>query len=507
MQLNSIRLTLYVFVFYSLSVGCQPNISEDSLVMGHKTDTKLVAQEIRGVYLPDTKVAKAQISPSCPNNICAGLGNIFYLPNINALSINTGGSIFFKNRKLGSCTQLSKTTQISRDLSSTSSMENFIKNTMATADLSGSYKTGVLTVKGSAQFMTGSSSDITTSFNSTTLDINIVTHSVDFLQNTECFSKNNIDQALLTEFEALALIDPSQVGSVSSWSPYVEFLKTQGSHIMMQQQIGSRFQQWESSTSNSKDIQNTLKAKACAEVEGLSEDGGWSTESCGAYSKDEKQKALKSTSTSKTIILGGTIKTRTGLGKKVTEENLNAFIDSAEQGDQAVRFIFKPIWQLFSKIYTPACAAAGSGSKECQNLQRTYNLQASYEGWTAVGCPLLQDGRKKTYQTMAIAGSTSQGINTYECIASKTGCRKKEDCQAGAFLGSACYCYGPGCIDSGAKISGTNMTRNKIRGSKKGGLNKGLNNSCYYKLGAPCKCDTSWSGGLLNRTLYQQSAP
>ena len=91
--------------------------------------------------------------------------------------------------------------------------------------------------------MTGSSSDITTRFNSTTLDINIVTYSVDFLQNTECFSKNNIDRTLLTEFEALALIDPSQVGSVSSWSPYVEFLKTQGSHIMMQQQKGSRFQQ------------------------------------------------------------------------------------------------------------------------------------------------------------------------------------------------------------------------------------------------------------------------
>ena len=475
--------------------------------MGQEHETELVAQEIRGVYLPDAKVAKTQASPSCPNGVCAGLGNSFYLPSINALSINTGGSIFFKNRKLGSCAQLSKTTQINRNLSIAGSMENFIKNTMASADLSGSYKTGALTVKGSAQFMTGSSSDITTRFNSTTLDVNIVTHTVDFLQNSECFSERNIDQALLTQFEALALIESSQVGSVSSWSPYVEFLKTQGSHILMQQQIGSRFQQWESSTSSAKDIQNTLKAKACAEVEGPSTGGGWSAQGCAAYSEDEKKKALKITSTSKTIILGGTIKTRAGLGKKVTEESLNAFIDSAEEGDQAVRFIFKPIWQLFSKIYTPACAAAGSGSKECQNLQRAYNLQASYEGWTAVGCPLLRDGRKKAYQTMAIAGSTSQGIRTYECLASKTGCRKKDDCKAGAFLGSACYCYGPGCIDSGDKISGTKMIRNKIRGSEKGSFSKGLNNSCYYKLGVPCKCDTSWSGGLLNRTLYQQSAP
>jgi hypothetical protein len=383
-------------------------------------------------------------------------------------------------------------------------MENFIKNTMASADLSGSYKTAALTVKGSAQFMTGSSSDITTSFNSVTLDVNVVTHAVDFLQDPQCFSGENIDQALLIQFEALAQIEPSQVGSSASWSPYVDFLKTQGSHIMMQQQIGSRFQQWESSTSSASDIQNTLKAKACAEVEGVSIGGGWSVQGCSAYSKDEKQKALKTTSTSKTIVLGGTQKTRIGLGQKVTEASLNDFIASAEEGDQAVRFIFKPLWQLLSTIYRPACATAGKGSKACQNLQRAFNLQAAYEGWTAVGCPRLADGRNQVYQTMAIAGASSQGINTYKCSIAKTGCRKNDDCHLGG-AGSVCYCYGSGCIDTGASISGTDLFRDKVRGVKSGSYNAGVNKSCYYKFIAHCNCDAGWSGGLLNRTLYLQS--
>ncbi|MBX3618333.1 hypothetical protein [Nitrosomonas sp.] len=473
--------------------------------VGYSETTKSPS-ELRGVYLDGAKVTKIQDSPACPNGICPGLGNGFYLPSRNALSIDTGGNNFFVKKALGECATLSSVSQHSRAFASADSMEKLSSYIMSETNLSGSYKTAVLTVNGSVEAMTGSSSDITTTFHSESMDINIITQAVDFKQDSACFSEKNIDPQFLNNFESLAQIDPQKVDNVASWQPYVQFLQDQGSHIMMQQQIGSRFEQWESSTSTESDIENLLKAKACAEVEGIQASSGWSVKGCAAYSTEEKEKALKISSKSLMLVLGGTNATRTALTKAVNETNLGNFIDSAESGDQPVRFIFKSIWDLLSSIYSPGCAHDGKGSKACNNLQRAVNLQAAYEGWTAVGCPLTKDVKDGVYQSMRVAGGTILGINSYECIVSKTGCRSDDSCHLGG-SGSVCYCYGSDCIDTGDQISGTNMFRDKVRGDQSGSYNEGVNNSCYYKFIAHCNCDTSWSGGLSERAIYRQSTP
>lgn len=460
---------------------------------------------IQGVHLAGAKLSDIQQSPACPENICPGLGNSFYLPKLNPLSVNTGGNVFFKNRRLGDCVVLSSVSRNARTLNTADSMENFISNTMSEADLSGSYKTGVMTMRGSAQAMTSSSSDITTTFHSTTLDILAVTNALDFQQDTRCFNQKNIDEEFLKQFTALPLIEDSNVGNAAIWSSYVSFLQDQGSHIMMQQQVGSRFQQWESSESEDTNIEQTLQAKACAQVEGINVDGGWSAKGCAAYSNDEKRKALRTASKSMRVILGGNEASRANLTKDVNKHNLDAFIDSADQGNEAIRFIFKPIWELLNSMYSPACAAAGKGSPECDNLQRTQTLQSAYEGWLAIGCKEEKDGRNAVYQTMEIAGTSQLGVHTYQCKAAKTGCRTDNDCHIGGW-GSVCYCYGPGCIDTGARISGTDMYRNKVRGKESGSYNSGVNLSCRYRAGVTCGCKTGWAGGLPERTLYLQSS-
>ena len=460
---------------------------------------------IPGVHLDGAKLSHLQQSPACPDGICPGLGNSFYLPKLNPLSVNTGGNIFFKNRKLGDCVVISSVSKNARTLSTADSMENFIRNSMTETDLSGSYKSGVLTMRGSAQAMTASSSDITTTFHSTTLDIMAVTNALDFQQDTKCFNQNNIDETFLNQFTALPMIEDDNVGNATAWSSYVSFLKDQGSHIMMQQQVGSRFQQWESSESQDSNIEQALQAKACAQVEGISVGGGWSTQGCAAYSSDEKRKALRTASKSMRVILGGNEASRADLTKDVNKDNLDAFIDSANQGNEAIRFIFKPIWELLNSIYSPACAAAGKGSTDCQNLQRAQTLQAAYEGWIAIGCKEEKDGRNAVYQTMEIAGTSEQGVHTYQCKAAKTGCRKDDDCHIGGW-GSVCYCYGPGCIDTGERISGTDTYRNKVRGSQSGSYSSGVNLSCRYRVGVTCGCKTGWAGGLPERVLYLQSS-
>src|SRR5262249_38608146 len=158
---------------------------------------------------------------------------------------------------------------------------------------------------------------------------------------------------------------------------------------------------------------------------------------------------------------------------------LDDFIDAAPQGDQAIRFIFKPIWGLLYGIYEPACAKAGPGSDACKNLQRAVTLQAAYEGWTAIGCPELKDGRDNVYQTMQIADTNKDlNISTYRCRLSKMGCRTDADCHLTVL---DAFCYGQGCIDKGDAISGTTMFRNKLRSTQSGGNTEGVNRSCYWK--------------------------
>lgn len=490
---HRLRVLVGLTAAVSLLAGSQAPAAESEAAALHETR--------RADELP----TDTQISPSCPDGVCPGLGNSFYLPAINGFSPNTGGSEFFTNKRLGACARLSPTARATREFRSVASMEQFTRATMSSFDLNASYTTARLTVTGTAQAMTGERSDRTSTFNSIHMDITTTTHTVNLVQSPDCFAASNIDPRYLAQFTALALIDPSQVGSPTAWQPYAAFLTTHGSHIMMQQQLGSRFQKWESSTTSAEDVLNTLKAKACAGVEGTSDAGaGWSVQGCAAYSSEERRRALRFESSTRQVVMGGTEATRIALTQDVNKRTLDAFIASASQGDQAIHFIFKPVWELFFVIYTPACQAAGRGSSACQNLQRAVNLQAAYEGWTAIGCPELKDGRGSVYQTMAVVGDTTQGIQTYKCQAAKTGCRSHDDCRVGG-AGSVCYCYGPGCIDQGDIVAGTELFRNRVRGNREGDYDHGVNNSCNFRL--KCYCDTSWSGGLPSRTLYLQAAP
>jgi hypothetical protein len=276
---------------------------------------------------------------------------------------------------------------------------------------------------------------------------------------------------------------------------------------MLQQLIGSRFEQWTSSESSESRIGQILEAKACAQVEGVQTGGGWSVASCASYTREEKEKALKQQSYDKTIVAGGSPATRGALLKDVNKATLDAFIDSAAASNEAVRSTFAPVWLILIDLYSIKCAKAGRGSKDCANLQRAVNLQATYEGWAAIGCPKETDGRGQLMQRMTIDGTTTLGINTYRCLVSKTGCRSDDDCHLGG-SGSVCYCYGPGCIDQAtAPIPGTGLFRDKVRGIQSGGSSEGVNNSCYYKFIAHCNCTGSWAGGLPERTLYRQSSP
>jgi hypothetical protein len=464
---------------------------------------------------PAASTLVSQTRAACPHGICPGLGNSFYLPDINGFSVNTGGIGFFKDTNLGSCATIRPDPRRTKDFQSSDSMERFTTSTMSDFGMDASYSTRSLTVRGTTQAMTSSRSDIRSSFTSTHMDITTTTQTVDFnrTDHTKCYSASNLSPGYVEKLSALPSIAPAEAAAASAWQPYVAFLQGNGSHVMMQQQLGSRFQRWESSTSSARETLKTLKIKACAEVEGANPvgGGGWSVTSCGSYSSEERKEALRTDTKEKQLILGGTEATRTALHDKVTPQSLSAFIASSAQGDQSIHFRFTPVWEVLINVYSPLCNAdvkggRGKGTANCQNLQRAVNLQAAYEGWLAVGCTPESDDRGPwaLYQAMKVAGTTSLGTNIYQCWLDKTGCRSNNDCRIGR--GEAqCYCYGKSCIDAGALVPPGNVRRNTVRRNLQGGYRQGVNNSC--RLTAYCSCNTTWPGGEPVRYLYKQTAP
>jgi hypothetical protein len=338
------------------------------------------------------------------------------------------------------------------------------------------------------------------------MDITTPTRNVDLVQRTrDCFAKSNIAATDVEQFETLRLIRDENVGQQSEWDPYESYLQHHGSHILIRLQYGSRFQRWESSSASTANILNVLKAKACAGVEGKNATTqGWSVQGCADYSNEQRRKAESIESEWRQIAMGGTEATRVALTQEVTKDRIDAFIAAGSQGDRPIRFGFKPVWELWTQIYTPLCKQ--KGSKDCDNLQRANNLKIAYEGRLAIGCPQETSNNGLIYQSMDLAGKPSAlGIQNYGCFAERTGCRSNNDCRKGGVFG-VCYCYGASCFDQGAGIAGTNLFRTAIRANEQGKYTQGVNNSCRFSPGrnSTCGCNTTWSGGLPRRDLFRQ---
>lgn len=449
-----------------------------------------------------------------PDGVCAGLGNGFYLPGTDLIgSPATNGKVILKNRKLGDGGCAVKTDIHTQEghIAQFNSMSEFVENTSTTLSVSGSYASKTLSVKGTANAVTGKQSDFKETFHSASIDIPSIRHHVDLQDSSDCFSESNLDPKYLEEFEALAEIDPSKVYETAQWNDYITFLNNYGSHIMMQQKYGSRFMYWESSTSTASDVQKLIAAKACAEVEGESGDKGWSVNACGSYSDEEKRKAEQLSSTSKKYIKGGSKAARDALTLEITEQNLQNFLASADEATEAIDYQFKPVWELLHQIYSVKCKADDKTSIACKNLQRGVNLQAAYEGMLAIGCEVKNYGKNpqntaiNQMQAMRIDSTNSKGISTYQCWAKKVGCVNAGSCTRGV---EACYCAGDSCIDKGEQTFGTIPSfKDVIRGTRHGGKYDGVNASCSIRdIFSGCDCDPNWTAdGLGDRALYKQA--
>jgi hypothetical protein len=253
--------------------------------------------------------AKNPIDSACPNGVCPGLGRLFYLPDVNAISSNTGGRQFFKNDPSvynDKCAKVSSPINTSLDqFTQYQGMSSFVNSINSSSNLSGDIKVASLSMKATAELVTGFESTTSSSIGSITFDRSSLTSVVDLQDNNECMSVENIDPTVLQAFTQLPILPLNAFVQDASWNPYVEFLRNHGSHIITQSTFGSRFQIWESTSSSSSETLKLLEAKACVELNGTSGEDTLAIAGCSAYDQSTRQQAASTSSNQFVVIRGG----------------------------------------------------------------------------------------------------------------------------------------------------------------------------------------------------------
>lgn len=439
---------------------------------------------------------------------CPGLGQAFYLPSIDVLDAesNISGHTVFNNALIGGCASVVDQNSSYRSFNTYETASELIEGLNTGIDAKVDIPIKTKTIPATVHAAANHSVTTTEEFKSVVLNIEFVNQVVNFNLNSTCLFPDNIDPVFQASFEALALPEPEKAGESFTWAAYQSFLSNWGSHVQVQQKIGSRVQQWVSSKTNSTVTTTVLQAKACLDLENnLS--GGWSAPPCAGIQSDKRLEASQVETNDQRYIAGGTTAARTALMQKFDEPKLAAFIETASQGDQPISFNYLPIWSVLQEVYRAPCGRDGKGSTACKNLQRAMTLQAAYEGFGAYECAKQLDARQSAIQTMVAQGPDSLGIYYFACHQSKTGCRENTDCSLKPHLsGMACYCEGPSCIDS-RSIAGTSLQRNYVRGKTDYSYvnsNIGVNASCEDKI-ASCNCDEGWAGGQLERNVWDQA--
>jgi hypothetical protein len=455
----------------------------------------------------------------CPGGICPGLGAGFDLrkKNINDPSqFLSGKKPIFKNTNIkdNKCFLYHKEQKTEPSNNYTKNTRELLRAIATSNELSASAPIETVTLAATANAATRSS--VTENENIQTTELSIVDRfgSVSFLENIECRFDNLTDD-FKSEIETLSNISITKPSESNSWIAFSSFFEKYGTHVMTQIVFGSKLQFWESIINSTTDSQNILQIKACLKAhENIS---NISAGVCSGYSKDEIDKANKTSTNSRAYILGGGDEIRKKIsnlylnGKSASQEDIDEFLKTSNESNQAVGYIFVPIWKLILSMYIGVCVDnylknVGGKSTSCKITQLAINLEAAF-AFNSIKCEKLSTGYGKIYQEFREI-KTDNPLKEYQCFAAKTGCTNDDDCNYNwdTKANTGCIAYGAGTLEKGDEYEmNPGNYRTKVQGGK--GSNNpydGINNSCYergYMFG--CVCNDKWAGGLPDRSLWK----
>ncbi|KAI6658131.1 MAC/Perforin domain-containing protein [Oopsacas minuta] len=261
----------------------------------------------------------------------------------------------------------------------------------------------------------------------------------------KCLLNQVLADSLVNAFEKLpASIEKPWLKS--EWIPYQLFLDTYNSHIVTEVKYGSGIYQHCFSDASNSYTAKQYGIQACVKFADSIPLANIGMNICSGITKADISSVSTLSTSSRLVIRGGTLATRSALYAKRTNELIKKFLNEANSTHSPIQYKFMSIWKLLKMKYYNS-----------EHYAKAINLQAYYEGYLNFGCDYLVSSTYVQLQKFNHSETSTDDYPRYECTIAPYGCQVNEDCHyRDAFW---CECRGDSCVSYSTIKSSTNVKR------------------------------------------------
>ena len=322
------------------------------------------------------------------------------------------------------------------------------------------------------------------------MSIDIATHVKSLFLDESCFknTKTEFTDEFMKFFDSLPVIVNQPWLSVS-WQQYDTFLKTFGSHFVVQVLFGASVRQWTFAKSSHQYDSRKLLVKACIDSNAVT----LNLKTCLGVTRDEYKKYKDLYASNYLEISGGNDQTRNKFSTNKTRQLLQQILNEGRKLSSPVGYKYKPIWDiLLMRFYN-----------DTRRHAIAINLIQYYHGFKDFGCSLQTSGNTKLRSFEYRERDLNMPI--FQCILINKGYHSDSDCHIGG-AGTVTYCHGSSCYDYRYPFLGEKATNVVIREDQEGHYYEGINKSCRYKSLFKARCiynrfppQNIWDGGSISK--------
>ena len=441
---------------------------------------------VRAAFVPPIGICRVN-AEGVPIEPCAALGSGFDMRNTDIQNPsdmkNRGKSdILTEDARSGKCIVLNTSASSLPSKWESSDTHSLIENLAASAHMGGSFDAKIVSLKASADAMTGT--NVNKHSNLQTGGFNQYATSGKIQIDSDCYlDEAQLNPKMLADFKRLPMILRPEIAA--AWRDYKIFIETYGTHMQQAIDVGVRINVLNSLESSAEQVAKELHIKSCL-------DAGYKMfgfNGCGDVNRDSKVSEEVKKATEKRFIYGGSPELQrklSQLGVKMEPGDVDAFMKSPIDFQDGISYHMKPIWEVISSALTKSMMQRRlTGYPHHlktveEDQQRIINLQTFVEGVTL--CPSITLGDWKVRELRATDPDTPSRTG-YGCWNRHPGCRDDSACSPVGVVNLNCKCTSAGgCVNIGQNAYGIDMPV-AFDGSDKRSF-EGANRSCkrtsYY---------------------------
>lgn len=420
----------------------------------------------------------------CPGGVCPGLGNAFFLPDVDLL-YNRGPSNIMNGFKILSnravtkspassvsvCGDTQPKTQQVNKMTSSLDAESFAASVVGKVTVEspglpipgvGKLLSVLFGAKASMSLGAGFNYSSDSSLQTSTWDSNSPVGSV-LLEVSEtqpgCYTPDNITPAFaayLATLDPAAPLDAVDITHDPRWEAYTRFLRVVGSHVLVAMDVGALLQITQSQKSASQADMENLQLKVQYQA-----GKKWGIAKANFDTDIETERAAKaslSDTLTQTNILGGDpAKRNKFIGGNFDVHDVDAFLNSSGDSDSFYNPKFRALWAVLPVLLQRSPTALAVAKR----LEVAYTAMALHytTSCNPLTCPTLYDdlgvnvlqGCARSAQP-ALSFKDTDGTTTITIFGSE--CAKQAGCRPGSCAGNR-ICNNGACMPPDAPPAAT----------------------------------------------------